>query len=721
MPNQAKLPKRKLSAPAEDVEKRPRTRVSRACDQCRTAREKCDGIQPVCYTCQASDRTCSYTANPKKRGIQPGYIRTLELALSWLFSNLPESEPSLTKLLAQGGASSVLLGKDANQSNKLHKKWRRSRFCKDIDKYLSGTMGGAQDLKSTDSDDEETDAEDFAHVLEDAYTHQSAFHFPATAEVVQLADRSQPILNELSPSGKIKLPTQFWHLIDVYFTHVQCWLPISEKPDVLRISYSYTDGLELSPTMAQSGDHAEMWSILALAALLSPTETEGTNTTTSDELHTPEWLYAVARRLVPSEQGAFELGHAKALLNLAQVNLFHRLPEAAVLLVGHASRILSLMIMKNNSHSSRFKHTCTACYILDTVLSMQLGCPAYFPGSDIEALGTIEENGIEEWAPWSSCMGRAPLSHHSTALTSQNRSPTLALSSFNHFRSLVSIMSPMRSSNPRSQEITYRLEAWRTSLPATFDYIKNGYSAVPATPSALLLLLAYNCYTATLNSPPPQSFESIIGLLRRARETIGFGALPAITLSFLDIYVATHTFQALDQASKLRFQNAREELTKTWQRLFVVKNLVHGGASAPVASLIRHSTRQSNVDMHTPESLLGPLHPMRIPANLNSATNVDFIRDSAVRTSPNTQFHPSYTSVAGQANLSSSQNLESFFDELASLDGVGGLENQPQFMQNLGFAPDADIAELLASDFGQFDALQSNFAQHGNTSQMPFP
>ncbi|KAK2071421.1 hypothetical protein P8C59_005849 [Phyllachora maydis] len=37
-----------------------RQRVSRACDQCRAAREKCDGIQPQCHPCLSQNRPCTY-------------------------------------------------------------------------------------------------------------------------------------------------------------------------------------------------------------------------------------------------------------------------------------------------------------------------------------------------------------------------------------------------------------------------------------------------------------------------------------------------------------------------------------------------------------------------------------------------------------------------------------------------------------------------------------
>ncbi|RDW76554.1 putative C6 transcription factor QutA [Aspergillus mulundensis] len=39
-------------------------------------------------------------------------------------------------------------------------------------------------------------------------------------------------------------------------------------------------------------------------------------------------------------------------------------------------------------------------------------------------------------------------------------------------------------------------------------------------------------------------------------------------------------------------------------------------------------------------------------------------------------------------------DLDALFDELASLDGTDRMDNQPEFMQNLGFVPEAGISEL---------------------------
>lgn len=76
-----------------------RSRVSRACDQCRASREKCDGHKPICQTCDSQKRSCTYDEPPKKRGIQPNYIRTLELTLAWLFKSVPDTQVVLSRSL----------------------------------------------------------------------------------------------------------------------------------------------------------------------------------------------------------------------------------------------------------------------------------------------------------------------------------------------------------------------------------------------------------------------------------------------------------------------------------------------------------------------------------------------------------------------------------------------------------------------------------------------
>lgn len=130
----------KRTLPGDAAQKAKRVRVSRACDQCRAGREKCDGNRPCCQTCDAQGRSCTYYEQPKKRGIQPNYIRTLELTLAWIFKNFPQSEQHISSLLPDPGdqAHKLIAWKDAVPAEALHASWRHSVVCRQIDQLLSG-------------------------------------------------------------------------------------------------------------------------------------------------------------------------------------------------------------------------------------------------------------------------------------------------------------------------------------------------------------------------------------------------------------------------------------------------------------------------------------------------------------------------------------------------------------------------------------------------------
>jgi hypothetical protein len=150
-----------------------RFRVSRACDQCRTAREKCNGLQPVCTRCLKTNRVCAYTSNPKKRGLQPGYIRSLEMTLAFIFQHNPEVENSACSQLAQ--ENTVLLARGTQEANRLHKSWTKSRYCRDVTKTLSGEQTRVGYNRPPSDEESEIDTEDasFLRSTPNAQPHQS--------------------------------------------------------------------------------------------------------------------------------------------------------------------------------------------------------------------------------------------------------------------------------------------------------------------------------------------------------------------------------------------------------------------------------------------------------------------------------------------------------------------------------------------------------------------
>ncbi|CAN9091974.1 unnamed protein product [Alternaria alternata] len=338
MPAQAQAKRR--SAPQPEEKPAKRTRVSRACDQCRVAREKCDGVQPTCSTCSGTSRECSYTANPKKRGIQPGYIRTLELALAYLFQQNPENETALNEKLAQGGPSSLLLGRgDSKESNKLHRRWRKAKFYTDVDRLLSGGETSRHEQTAAAS----PHTSDEGSGVEEAF----AAHASRTQDHVGYPqdDIESPSLGQLvgAPPGPLveetistTMPPDSWKLLEVYFANIQSWLPICEKHDILKTAYDYpTQGLSSKSNRPDSGLYAELWSVLAVASLY------GVSTTNHDPLNSssarPVKLYESAKSLVPNELDRFDMGYIKALLNLVVFNMARGQSGEAWLLVGSQS------------------------------------------------------------------------------------------------------------------------------------------------------------------------------------------------------------------------------------------------------------------------------------------------------------------------------------------------------------------------------------------------
>ncbi|KAF2712418.1 hypothetical protein K504DRAFT_203953 [Pleomassaria siparia CBS 279.74] len=736
MPTQGQ--NKRKPGPSNNDDAPKRSRVSRACDQCRIAREKCDGVQPVCFTCAASKRECTYTTNPKKRGIQPGYIRSLELALTYLFQNT-DSEALLNKKLAQEGSSSVLLGRDTKDSNKLHKSWRKSRFCKDIDRLLSGEeISVLGESRTLDSDDEDTDADSTAPVPQYQLPgvqprDDHSLYNPASIVVPHSeTNKSYRLPSNMPPQGKVPISATLtvlhpncWQLFDLYFAYTHCWFPISEKHDVLKLTYSYPEnGLLLSTSkLPNSGDHAELWSILALASIQESqrVESDSQHESSADESiaqYTPAQLYETARALIPLELGSFELGHVKALLILALFNISQLAPEAAWLVIGHASRIILILQQRNQSSQAlRFQHVFAGCFLLDAFVSTQLQRRPHLQLRDVEDVGGISEDGIEEWQPWSGCL--------QIEARNNSRSPVLSLSTFNNLVQITGILGPTTSSNhlvPSMPEIVGRIELWKSSLPQNFDYIR-GRVATPPTPPALLLQIVYHCSSLALFST--QSWlHGILNLLEQSRNILGLSALPPILHCLLETVQRNKAFDALDRGLQVRFRRFRHEFTQAWNwgstSYSDVRDLTSSQSrrsfgSADSAQKLHSSTfiptRNVASDLshvRTGSTLFDDLLPdinSTSSSNPSNLTAHEMGFPLAMSSFDVPQFEQLNLPLLRHRNSNASRDIENFFDELASLDGAERVENQPQFMENLGYAPDANMADLLSAEFGHFNSL----------------
>jgi hypothetical protein len=660
--------------------------------------------------------------------------------LTWTFQNFPEIETSLNRKLAQEGTSSILLGRDTKESNRLHKSWRRSRFCKDLDKLLSGGQRPHDDSRS-ESEDQESDGEESNEASKQADAQPTLP--PSNSTRADIGSIHQKHSEPFSPnivqtsSTATVLPADRWRLLDVFFSYTNSWLPICEKHDVLKTTYMYGEqGIMLSSVLENSGDHAELWSIFALASLQARDERGTLRETQKDDLGYTTQLYDMAKSLIPSELGKFSIGHVKALLILSLVNLSQEAPVAAWLLVGYASRILLSMTEDMRTFQPRFQHVSSSCYLLDFVLSSQLQLQPYLRSRDSDRVGKVPEDGIEEWQPWNAC-----LPHKSGLARSAGDGPVRSLSTFNALVQLCAVSDAENREDTASRDLHQRFERWKTTLPSTFDYIRRSHHRTLMNPPAILLQCL--TYASGLTILPSEAwYGKTCELLDRCRNDLGLSAVPPLLISILEIMRNQNLFQSLNDGIKRSLHEAYNGVVRAWSEKPLSERETNPsvGGAANISSQAFNS--RMDLQMPTPESIQIPLNATQIPighsrnwerverpSNRSSTLLDDLLPDMnagvAVQnvnpipfqglTTPNLdtpQYSQDTTYNAPSfdpRNSVTSGDLESFFDDLASLDGADKFDNQPQFMQNLGFAPDANLTDLLASDFNQFSHVNAPY------------
>ena len=516
------------SNPADDYVAYPkRQRVSRACDSCRSKKDKCDGVQPVCSTCAALCRPCTYKTNPKKRGLPTGYIRTLELLWGLVFSKIQGSEDVVRALLKSVNIPSHLasMGKESEGSDTLVSSWKNSTVLKEIESLLilleqpeeeqnKGRGLGDSPPEPGGSISSDTLEWQIPDGLGDAReyslpaipspvktpTNSSAVKAPAKYKSkdcgvqASLSDSlpdksSQPTMNLPSTTNNsdnnLRLPSNSWPLLDIYFTYTQCWLPILEKHDILRTAFRYSEeDIQVSSSSPGSGNHAALWAALTLASF----QGESINVTRQltdlpKDRPNPTHLYDTARRLIPSEDGFHEIGHVQALIILSLVKIGQQKWTAAWMLMGQAVRTSQYLGLnqpptmqskeaEDGKPCGRSKHVFLGCFVLETLIASQIHQLPSLRKEDLTKIGPINEDGLEEWHPWEDQTGLRPAK---SSRDSYHRGPLQALSTFNRLVSLVSMLNEIcwlrqqqTTSISQLELLEHQLQLWVTALPKSY-------------------------------------------------------------------------------------------------------------------------------------------------------------------------------------------------------------------------------------------------------------
>ncbi|KAI6880864.1 hypothetical protein KC360_g7000 [Hortaea werneckii] len=637
----------KSDVSSQDRQQAPkRSRVSRACDQCRASREKCDGEQPICQTCVAQSRKCSYDEQPKKRGIQPNYIRTLELTLSWMFKTFPDNEKALAAALGdpENVTRHLVAGKDS-RAEALHQRWRNSVIYRQIDQMLSGgpidhpedSHAAEQTLQSpplsAPVEQQHGHTNQSHHDIDLANGIQSANQPGASREKVsesvhkpQLTDGTSALtINQLA-GERLPLPQNAWTLVEYYFAFVHAWLPVTDRQAALKLMYTYpTQGV--LRVNATTGEYAELWSILALGSAILPQSAESSGT---------EQLCTVARSLIPSERSSFELGHMKSLVLLSICEISRQQWLGAWIFIGSAVRVLLALrcghtwapaglrsqfgtTESGEAADERLKRIGLAAYIIEDAIAAHFGAPTHLQSELVSSFGSVDEDGLDEWSPWNDPLSKAREGDAKT---------------------------PARSYSTLNQLVRLALSS-NSASPTGLAQVSS--SAVLTTILRLLqnaMQTEKRAHPATIVSQCESSVPDSIGV-----------AAPR--------QAASNDF-AIDNALLRQDQQGYGQQQLGYMSIPETAESAFSGSPAMIGT---GNGRAPQNDSTEPWLSGYVARPNQLPEMEKSTT-------------------------AGA----------DIFEELAMLERTDSRSN-PQFMQNLGFAPDIDLAEFFGADYQPSDPM----------------
>ncbi|KAJ5158679.1 uncharacterized protein N7500_008330 [Penicillium coprophilum] len=838
-----------------------RQRVSRACDSCRSKKDKCDGLQPVCSTCVSLCRPCTYKANPKKRGLPTGYIRSLELLWGLAFQRIQGSENVMRALMRSINLRSHLaaMGKETEGSDTLLASFKNSTVLRDIERILiileQPEEERERNLQSYGEGDTPLEVEGILSSAE-AQEWQIPEGMEASGTPLPRVSPTRPAagISPMKPTGThsttdcgiqtitpddqssssvtfssnpdyprsismktaLRLPHNAWPLFDVYFSYTQCWFPILEKHDILRTAFQYTEGdAYVSGLSPGSGEHAALWAVLTLASLqyASISASSRVEEQPSDQM-TPSQMYVTARQLIPPEGGPHEIGHVQALLILALVKLGQQEWTGAWMLIGQAVRIAHILGINQPSYSSssrtldqekqlgRAKHVFLGCFILETLIAESISQSPSLRKADLARIGSINEDGLEEWHPWEDQTGLRP---PQSSRASMHRGPLHALSTFNRLVSLVSILNDLcccrhdpTISRSQLEQLELQLQRWVTELPKSYRVDLQSRPGRLASPHIFGLEMTYESVVIALSSQiaireydqnipePPhkiratESSKRLLQLLHAYTQTYSFPATAptfGLMLRFgLPRSISRDLPSDLDRSLRNKIHNISSQLSLLWtmldQELPAGSNVPQRSQLlGPSSAISQHIGSSTDGDVTIPSSIATsshllhdayPTHPPQNNTHAAAAPENPFLPTSWLRTTqhiedvgrapefppqghmdgslsnvlshptsaPNkshnttgnladlppsyhqtTQYHPTtyhdpslnmggtfvdMDSYAHSRRQRIAPDLDALFDELASLDGAEKADNQPEFMQNLGFVSDAGIPELYS-------------------------
>ncbi|OQE10216.1 hypothetical protein PENVUL_c004G07733 [Penicillium vulpinum] len=603
-----------------------------------------------------------------RRGLAPGYVRSLETVLGLVLQHVPNSEKTVHDLLIKSRNNDHFLAKDPATI------WRQSRLAKDLSKL---TENDPQEISTvTIPDESEWD------ILEMINTPGiiTAGTEPATS------GPNEPALQQEIPNigtsqidcVHLPFPVDTLGMLEIYFTYTHCWFPILERHDLFRTMHTSLE----SETIPSQGSSLVLWAVVAYESSTK----DGSNPRQPDPLQIQQSIYA----RVMTQSTNLELGHIQAVIVLALLQLKLGDIKNSWRLAGQASRMLATLPIAA-SRNNRYHNTFHGCIFLDNILSAILNKAPCMSLEEQQEEGPINEENIEEWDVWSISLRASEGGCRNTP-----KGPLRALSIFNNISQLMKYLARilyMSTNMPLAdeRELLANLQAQQKILIEKYPHSK---STEYNTPPLLTLHLTCSFVMLDFMKRSPMidmtGKELVVNLVRSS-------------LSLLDQYQQmTGSLQISPLLSCFALQcgqcigivysdpNSEERLALENRLCSYLQNLEAGMGSLQRSVNIR-SSRAEDARMEPP--YIGFVQPSDLQV-LETRPENSVIAPPA-NPAPDSCVISTFQSPVAVA-LADTEGFDALFEEMVTSIPVN--RQQPLFAQNLGFYAgnlDKDFLEQL--------------------------
>lgn len=363
-------------------------------------------------------------------------MRGLEILLGLIFHSVEGCEHFIVAILK--GESSIASpgGRDhqsASTVKMLVETWRNSPSRKELDRILSTVESGEdEEITARDLHDRLDEAlKESLYIKEGTGTSILLAEDSSTDSQTMLVDRgSTPEANgsprrggggvpatesaaaEILPSDSPGVSTgsllKDWpELLEIYFANTNSWIPIVLKNDAFRAAYTLSAA---EPFRGQAdelslGDQACLFSILAYARYTECVAIgkDGSSKDLRDQFAN---VFARASQLISHYESQRDIGHIQAMLILTILYYSQGNLRMAWSFVGkavyHAAELglLESGTARSPALNPRSRRVVLSCFVLETLLSARLHRRPYMRTCDVQSVGLLDADGIEEWEPW---------------------------------------------------------------------------------------------------------------------------------------------------------------------------------------------------------------------------------------------------------------------------------------------------------------------------------